>query len=236
MTPDKVIKELKNRLGLSITATEFDTMGYNEWLDRLRKVPAGKLRAAEEWLEANIPGEGFAAVERWLDIYDTPARIDKLLQSKLDKDEEEDLMALAVGDDQETFYVALVKKTARELNNAATAQEVARLSMNLKIFQGELANIRSKRAKKGSLLDKIMQASAGLPEPPQIAKKRPKAATKKKGAKCKQQQQKTTKKAKRPGSQQPSSNSSKANSAKDKASAPTVIKSKEMQNENDHSH
>ena len=184
MSQKDIIKGLKELLGVSVSPAQLKSFTYNEWLSTFRNVPTAKLLGSKAWLQENLPVEAYAAAARWVEIVGNPHRIDKLLQTKLDKEEEEDLMNLAIGDDQEAFYVALVKKTARELNAAATSQEVARLSMNLKIFQGELSAVRSKKAKKGSLIDKIMLASSMTPEPPKNANKRPKTATKKKGSAC----------------------------------------------------
>lgn len=178
MNEKKLKKELTDILGVEPEGSLKD-YEYNTWLSFLRNVPTTKLMAAKDWLQENLPIEAYAAAARWIEIIGNPHRIDKLLQSKLDKDEEEDLMNLAIGDDQEAFYVALVKKTARELNESATSQEVARLSMNLKIFQSELAAIRSKKAKKGSLIEKIMTASALPVQAPRNAIKPLKKAKKK---------------------------------------------------------
>lgn len=185
MNKEKTIDGLKQLLGVSVTPEQIDQFTYNDWLDCFRRVPTARLLKSTEWLQENLPIEAYSAAARWVEIVGNPHRIDKLLQTKLDKEEEEDLMNLAIGDDQEAFYIALVKKTAKELNAAATSQEVARLSMNLKIFQGELASIRSKKAKKGSLIDKIMMASSQPSDTPQNAKKRPNTAKKKKATKRK---------------------------------------------------
>lgn len=192
MNEKETIDGLKQLLGMTVTPEELKTNTYNQWLDRFRSVPTARLLSATDWLQENLPIEAYAAAARWVEIIGNPHRIDKLLQSKLDKDEEEDLMNLAIGDDQEAFYVALVKKTARELNESATSQEVARLSMNLKIFQSELAAIRSKKAKKGSLIEKIMSASAMPLQAPQSAKKAPKKAKKKSTTKPKAKKTKST--------------------------------------------
>lgn len=156
----ELTEELEEKIGLRLKPEDLEDFDYNDWLDAFRKVPAAKILAMEEWLKANLPSEAYAAVVRWVEIFDNPHRIDKLLQSKLNNDETENLLELATGDDDEAFYVALVKKTARELEEAATSQEVARLSMNLKIFKSELSNIRSKTAKKGTLVEKIFMSTA----------------------------------------------------------------------------
>ena len=86
--------------------------------------------------------------------------------------------------------------------------------MNLKIFQGELAAIRSKKAKKGSLIEKIMAASARPPEAPKNAKKRPK----------------TTKKRKATTTKKPATVASK--SARSKEAPLPTAKSEPLKNEN----
>lgn len=178
-----IAKELERVLGIAPPENTAE-LTYNDWLSYFRNVPTTRLLKGKDWLQENLPIEAYAAAARWIEIIGNPHRIDKLLQSKLDSEQEEDLMELAIGDDQEAFYIALVKKTARELNESATSQEVARLSMNLKIFQSELAAIRSKKAKKGSLIEKIMSVSAGALEPSKNAKEAPIPAIKKKGTTC----------------------------------------------------
>lgn len=193
---EKEIEEgLKTLLGIEVTPKQIREFTYNEWLDCFRSVPTAKLLNSTDWLQENLPIEAYAAAARWVEIIGNPHRIDKLLQTKLDQEEEEDLINLAVGDDPEAFQIALVKRTAKELKNAATSQEVARLSMNLKLFQRDLAEIRSKRSKKGSLIEKIMNASSSRPDPLQIANKRANTAkSKKTTTRKKASAKKTTKK------------------------------------------
>ena len=137
-----------------------DKYDYDEWLEFFRKMPAGKLQESIEWLKQNISSDGYAAAQRWLQIFDSPNRMDKLYKAKLDREHEEDIMDVAIGDDDEAFYIALIRQNTAQLSNPSTSQqEVARLTANINIFRKELSLIRSRNIKKGTILEKVINAS-----------------------------------------------------------------------------
>ena len=157
---------------------------YSEWLEYFRNVPAANLMASKDFLQTNISAEGFAAASRWIEIFGNPKAIDKLYRGRLKAQQEETLVDLALADDDEAFYEALIKKTALEISECTcNTNEIARLTMNLRVFKKELHEIRSKKLKKGSVLEKTMLATARLPKPPENAKKAAKKPTKKKATK-----------------------------------------------------
>lgn len=150
-----------------------ENYGYDEWLEFFRKIPAAELIDSIEELKARLPGDGYAAAMRWIDIFDNPGKMDKLYKGRLDKEIETDIMDLAIGDDDEKFYESLIRQNVEQLTSSSISQqEVARLSQNINIFRKELQNIRSRRPKSGSVLEKVLKAAA----PSNAAKKAKKPA------------------------------------------------------------
>lgn len=137
-----------------------DKYDYDDWLEFFRKMPAATLVESIEWLRQNISSDGYAAAQRWLQIFDSPNRMDKLYKGKLDKEQEENIMDVAIGDDDEAFYIALIRQNTAQLSNPSTSQqEVARLTANINIFRKELSLIRSRSIKKGTVLEKVVNLS-----------------------------------------------------------------------------
>lgn len=181
-------------------------MSYNQWLEFFRKIPAGKLMSLQEFLMSKLPIEGFAAASRWIEIAQNPSKMDKLYQGQLSAEKKKDIKKLAIGDDDEAFYEALILENVEKLDESRnSAQEVARITQNLNIFRRELREIRSRKPKKGTVLEKVLRLSSRPPEPPKIERK--KLKTTKKGSGC----EKKTKKSK-------SSNSSRASEPAQKPS------------------
>ena len=183
MTKQTLRTALQERLGVKVEGNP-EKYDYNDWLSLFRETPAANLIANKDFLQNNISSEGFAAASRWIEIFGNPKAIDKLYRGRLKAQQEETLVDLALSDDDEAFYEALIKKTALEISECTgNTNEIARLTMNLRVFQKELREIRSKKLKKGSVLEKTMLATARTPKAPQRAKKAPKTAKKKKGSK-----------------------------------------------------
>lgn len=158
---------------------DYKNYGYDEWLEFFRTKPASELITNERFLKKNISTEGYAALKRWLEIIDSPSKMDKLYQGRIKAQQSKDVMDLAVGDDDEAFYEALIKENVEQLNSGKVSpQEVARLSQNINIFRKELREIRSRKPKKDTKLAKVL---AELNTPKKVAPKKPrKASTKKK--------------------------------------------------------
>ena len=138
-------------------------MDYDEWLEFFRKQPAGKL-AQFERLKNEIPTEGYAALKRWVEIIENPSKMDKLYQGRLKAQAEADIMQIAVGDDDEAFYEALIHENVQQLSTSnISQQEVARLTQNINIFRKELREIRSRKPKKGTVLEQVLK-KAEIPQ------------------------------------------------------------------------
>ena len=154
--------------GISLPETELD---YDEWLEFFRKQPAGKL-AEFERLKNEIPTEGYAALKRWQEILDNPSKMDKLYQGRLKAENDKNIMEVAVGDNDEVFYEALIKENVTQLNTSnISQQEVARLTQNINIFRKELREIRSRKPKKGTVLEKVLEKASISPKSVKQAKK-----------------------------------------------------------------
>ena len=165
-----------------------EELDYDQWLEFFRKQPAGKL-AQFERLKNEIPTEGYAALKRWQEIIENPSKMDKLYQGRLKAENDKNIMEVAVGDDDEVFYEALIKENVQQLNTSnISQQEVARLTQNINIFRKELREIRSRKPKKGTVLEKVLKKAAisqksKTTEKKQVSKTASKASVKKKTTK-----------------------------------------------------
>lgn len=166
--------------------------GYDEWLEFFRTKSASELITNEDFLMRNISTEGYAALKRWLEIIDSPSKMDKLYQGRIKAQHDRDIMELAVGDDDEAFYEALIKENVEQLNSGnVSPQEVARLSQNTNIFRKELREIRSRKPKENTKLAKVLKAldsankkgskeQSESPKPKKVAKPQKNSTTSKK--------------------------------------------------------
>lgn len=157
-------------------------LDYDEWLEFFRKQPAGRLFAFER-LKNVIPTEGYAALKRWQEIIDNPSKMDKLYQGRLKAENDKNIMEVAVGDDDEVFYEALIRENVQQLNTSnISQQEVARLTQNINIFRKELREIRSRKPKKGTVLEQVLK-KAEIPVKKEQKLTKTKKAVKKQGSK-----------------------------------------------------
>lgn len=132
-------------------------LDYDEWLEFFRKQPAGALTRFES-LKNKMPTEGYAALKRWLEILENPSKMDKLYQGRLKAESDKNIMEIATGDDDEAFYEALIRENVGQLSTSnISQQEVARLTQNINIFRKELREIRSRKPKKGTVLEKVLK-------------------------------------------------------------------------------
>lgn len=163
---------------------------YDDWLDYFRTVPTKELMESRKYLSEALPVEAFAAASRWIEIIQNPSKMDKLYSARLKAKSEADIMEIAVGDDDEAFYEALIKENVQQLNTSnISQQEVARLTQNINIFRKELRDIRSRKPKKGTVLEQVLQKAAIPPKPKKQVKKQAsktasKASVKKKTTKA----------------------------------------------------
>ena len=138
---------------------------YDDWLDYFRKIPTNELLQSKQYLAETLPVEGFAAASRWIEIIQNPSKMDKLYSARLKAKTEADIMLISVGDDDEAFYEALIRENVQQLNTSnISQQEVARLTQNINIFRKELREIRSRKPKKGTVLEKVLEKAAIPPK------------------------------------------------------------------------
>ena len=150
---------------------------YDDWLDYFRVIPTKELMESKQYLAQVLPVEGFAAASRWIEIIQSPSKMDKLYSARLKAKSEADIMQIAVGDDDEAFYEALIRENVQQLNTSnISQQEVARLTQNINIFRKELREIRSRKPKKGTVLEQVLEKAA-MPKKP-VKKKASKTASK----------------------------------------------------------
>lgn len=153
-----------------------EELNYDQWLEFFRKQPAGRLAEFEQ-LKNVIPTEGYAALKRWQEILENPSKMDKLYQGRLKAENDKNIMEVAVGDDDEVFYESLIRENVQQLSTSnISQQEVARLTQNINIFRKELREIRSRKPKKGTVLEKVLEKAA-IPKKP-AKKKASKTASK----------------------------------------------------------
>lgn len=145
---------------------------YDDWLDYFRQVPTKELLESKKYLSEVLPVEGFAAASRWIEIIQNPSKMDKLYSARLKAKSEADIMQISVGDDDEAFYEALIRENVQQLNTSnISQQEVARLTQNINIFRKELREIRSRKPKKGTVLEKVLEKASIPPKQKKPAKK-----------------------------------------------------------------
>lgn len=191
---------------------------YNDWLEYFSQTSAQELQEQAAKLKETLPAEGYAAVARWLEVFENPSKMDKLTQGRIKAQEEASIMEIAVGDDDEAFYVGLIRKNVTELDGASP-QEVARISQNLNIYRRQLQEIRARKPKGGSVLAKILKE---IEEP--VQKQEPRLETK---PKVRKKAVQTTTKPKKRG--RPKKEASKT-PAKPRKATKTIIKSSEDKN------
>lgn len=137
---------------------------YDDWLDFFRVIPTKELMESKKYLAEALPVEGFAAASRWIEIIQNPSKMDKLYSARLKAKSEADIMQIAVGDDDEAFYEALIHENVQQLSTSnISQQEVARLTQNINIFRKELREIRSRKPKKGTVLEQVLK-KAEIPQ------------------------------------------------------------------------
>lgn len=136
---------------------------YNDWFAYFLDLPARKLLDNRETIADELPAVGYAAFMRWMDIFENPSKMDKIIKAQVDEGRQSDLIDLAVGEDDEAYYEGIIKEIAIQMNSSGTSpQEFARLAANMNIARKELREIRSRRPKKGTKLDSILTKIAEI--------------------------------------------------------------------------
>lgn len=91
--------------------------------------------------------------------------------AEANRKEDKSIEDLAIGDDDEAFYIALIQQnTMQLLRKNISPQETARLTQNLDIFRTKLREIRSRTPKANTTLAKVLAAASTGPKKHQKAK------------------------------------------------------------------
>lgn len=144
-----------------INYSAMQKMTYDDFLDEFRKYSANDLDKLSSEFKSKLPAEGYAAYMRWREILENPSKIDKLYSARLKANSEADIMEIAVGDDDEAFWKALIRENVHQLNSSTVSpQEAARLTTNIGIFRDKLKEVMSRKPKKGTVLEKVLEKAA----------------------------------------------------------------------------
>lgn len=174
------MREMNEDLTEVIDLSGTDNFDYDDWLGFFRKIPAYKLQLNVEDLEKRLPSDGYAALRRWLDIFENPSKMERLYKGRLDKQQESDIMDVALADDDERFYEALILQNVAQLNSSSVSpQEAARLTQNINIFRKELRSVRSMKPNKDSALAKILEKANQKSKKPVVIENKPAKKTSK---------------------------------------------------------
>jgi len=174
-----------------------DAKDYDDYLEYFKSITPSQLKALFKTGKDSIGVEAYAALSRWVEIIGSPSKIEKIRRTRMAQNQEQNINEIAVGDDDEQFYEALIKQNVAQLNSSSVSQqEVARLTSNINIFRKELRSIRSRTIRKDTVLAKILDQADGVK--PKVVKKvktKPKAKKSvKKSPKTSKPEPKVTKK------------------------------------------
>ena len=148
-----------------------DEYDYNDWFQFFQKQPATFLINYTQDFQDNLPADGYAAFCRWLDIFENPIQMEKIAKSRMENEQSDDKLELAISDDDEKFYEAEVRDlVAQRSDKNNSPQEYSRLSALIMKARDNLKEIRSRKPKEGSTLANVLSAAAKNRE--KIAKKK----------------------------------------------------------------
>lgn len=152
---------------------------YDDFLEYFKSITPSQLKSLFKSGKDSIGVEAYAALSRWVEIIGSPSKIEKIRRTRMAQNQEQNINEVAIGDDDEQFYEALIKQNVAQLNSSSVSQqEVARLTSNINIFRKELRAIRSRTIRKDTILSRIMEQADGV-KPKAVKKTKPKPKTKK---------------------------------------------------------
>lgn len=155
---DEQKKEEEEKESVPIDLSKHTKSTYNDWFIFFQKRSKAENLKIEDWAVDNLPSDGYAALRRWLEIYSNPSQMDKIAKAKMEDDNIDDLLKLAIGDDDEKYYLAEIESLFRQLHGSGVSpQEYARLSALMAKARDGLRQVRSRKTKKGSVLEKVME-------------------------------------------------------------------------------
>lgn len=110
--------------------------GYDQWLNYFKNLPIIELQRLGNEGRTSLTVEAYAALRRWMDIVQTPSRIDKIYQAGLakPKTEQKSITELANSNDKLGVLYAIRDEIAEKLDRGTGARDTAALAK-------EMANI-----------------------------------------------------------------------------------------------
>lgn len=113
-----------------------DMRDYDSWLNFFKKVPVDELRRLANESRSYMNAEAYAALMRWVDIINSPQRIDKIYQAGLakTKQDKKSISELAESNDKLGVLYAIRDEIAEKLDRGTGARDTAALAK-------EMANI-----------------------------------------------------------------------------------------------
>ena len=104
--------------------------GYDQWLNFFKKLSPSANKSLYELGQDTLDTEAFSALARWIDILETPGRIDKIYQAGLTKTktEQKTITELASENDEIGVLEALRDKLAEQLEKGTGARDTASLA------------------------------------------------------------------------------------------------------------
>ena len=110
--------------------------GHDQWLNYFKNLPIIELQRLSNEGRTSLTVEAYAALRRWMDIVQTPSRIDKIYQAGLakPKSEQKSITELANSNDKLGVLYAIRDEIAEKLDRGTGARDTAALAK-------EMANI-----------------------------------------------------------------------------------------------
>ena len=133
--------------------------GYDQWLNFFKKLSPSANKSLYELGQDTLDTEAFSALARWIDILETPGRIDKIYQAGLTKPktEQKTITELASENDELGVLKALRDQIAEQLQKGTGARDTANLAREMSSIIQQIKEAERKRGpKEDTVLAKLM--------------------------------------------------------------------------------
>lgn len=138
--------------------------GFNEWLEYFSGMTPAQTETFLEEHEHTLDNEALAAGKRWLQIRENPALIDKIVNSRLQSNKQEeigDIMQAAKSGDDLALYEALRNNIAWKIQDGAGARDTTPLIKQLNEVTAHLNTIYRERGMKDEQQSNIRKMLIG---------------------------------------------------------------------------
>jgi len=146
---------------------------YDQWFNYFKNLSPNKNKMLVSTGKDIIPTEGYAALVRWMDVMNNPARIDKIHQAGLTKKHNADkdaktIVELSQSNDRLGVLKAIRDQIAMKLEKGAGARDTASLAREMTEIMTQIADYNKRLGpKKNTELGRL------LDDMPENLKKRP---------------------------------------------------------------